>query len=112
AAGLSAPLVAASRSAVYLSLLPALVPLLLTLILAPSAGMLPGSAHLCLRAALAAVFLLVLLRLTLNQNDSLALLLAVRFNNEDLVQQLRSQIEVAARANPGKNPFTPPGPRR
>ena len=104
AAGLSAPLVAASRSAVYLSLLPALVPLLLTLMLAPSAGMLPGSAHLLL-AALAAAFLLVLLRLTLNQNDSLALLLAVRFNNEDLVQQLRSQIEVAARANQEKTRF-------
>jgi len=47
----------------------------------------------------------VLLRLTLNQNDSLALLLAVRFNNEDLVQQLRSQIEVAARANQEKTRF-------
>jgi two-component system, sensor histidine kinase len=104
-AGLSAPLVAASRSAVYLSLLPALAPLLLTLMLAPSAGMLPGSAHLLLLAALAAVFLVVLLRLTLNQNDALALLLAVRFHNEDLVQQLRSQIEVAARANQEKTRF-------
>ena len=104
-AGLSAPLVAASRSAVYVSLLPALVPLLLTLTLAPSAGILPGSQHLLLLAALAAAFLLVLLRLTLNQNDSLALLLAVRFHNEDLVQQLRSQIEVAARANQEKTRF-------
>jgi signal transduction histidine kinase len=104
-AGLSAPLVSASRSAVYLSLLPALVPLLLTLTLAPSAGMLPLSAHLLLLAALAAAFLLVLLRLTLNQNDSLALLLAVRFHNEDLVQQLRSQIVVAARANEEKTRF-------
>jgi len=39
------------------------------------------------------------------QNDSLALLLAVRFHNEDLVQRLRSQIEVAARANQEKTRF-------
>src|SRR5262249_16858501 len=35
----------------------------------------------------------------------LALLLAVRFHNEDLVQQLRSQIDVAARANQDKTRF-------
>jgi signal transduction histidine kinase len=104
-AALSAPLLAASRTAVYLALLPALVPLLLTLTLGPVTGALGVSANAVLLAALAAAFLLGLLRLTLNQNDSLALLLAVRFHNEDLVQQLRSQNEVAARANQEKTRF-------
>ena len=105
AAGLSAPLVAASRPAVYLSLVPSLAPLLVTLTLGPSLHLLPVSANELLLAALAASFLAVLLRLTLNQNDSLALLLAVRFHNEDLVGQLRAQIEVAARANQEKTRF-------
>ena len=103
--GLSAPLLVASRVAVYLSLLPALVPLLLTLTLGPSLGAWPVSANSLLLASLAAAFLMALLRLTLNQNDSLALFLAVRFNNEDLVRQLRSQVEVAARANQEKTRF-------
>jgi two-component system, sensor histidine kinase len=104
-AGISAPLVAASRPAVYLSLLPALVPVLSTLTLRPSTGALSGSATPAVLAGLALAFLLVLLRLILDQNDSLALLLAVSLRNEDLVQQLRSQIEVAARANQEKTRF-------
>jgi two-component system, sensor histidine kinase len=103
--GLTAPLLVASRAAVYLSLLPALVPLLVTLTLGPSLGAWPVSANSLLLASLAAAFLMALLRLTLNQNDSLALFLAVRFNNEDLVRQLRSQVEVAARANQEKTRF-------
>jgi len=103
--GLTAPLLVASRAAVYLSLLPALVPLLVTLTLGPSIGAWPVSANSLLLASLAAAFLMALLRLTLNQNDSLALFLAVRFNNEDLVRQLRSQVEVAARANQEKTRF-------
>src|SRR6185312_16729271 len=74
-AGLSAPLVAASRPAVYVSLLPALLPVLSTLTLRPVNGL--DSTTPLLLAALALAFLLVLLRLTLDQNDSLALLLAV-----------------------------------
>jgi two-component system, sensor histidine kinase len=105
AAGLSAPMVAASRLAVYLSLLPALGPLLLTLALRPAAGAVALSSNSLLLAVLAATFLFVLVRLTLAQNNSLALLLAVRFHNEDLVQQLRSQVEVAARANQEKTRF-------
>jgi signal transduction histidine kinase len=105
AAGLSAPLLAAWRPAVYLSLLPALLPLLATLAFRPSIGALPVSASSFLLASLAAAFLLVLERLTMAQNDSLALLLAVRFHNEDLVQRLRSQIEVAAHANQEKTRF-------
>jgi two-component system, sensor histidine kinase len=68
-------------------------------------GALPVSANSFLLASLAAAFLLVLERLTMAQNDSLALLLAVRFHNEDLVQRLRSQIEVAAHANQEKTRF-------
>ena len=103
AAGLSAPLLAAWRPAVYPSLLPALVPLLVTLAVTPAclpdlhelaaAGLARGSLPAGARA------------LTMAQNDSLALLLAVRFHNEDLVQQLRSQIDVAARANQEKTRF-------
>ena len=102
AASLSAPLVVAWRDAVHLSLIPALAPLLLTLLLGPMLG---GPAASLLLACLAAAFLLVLERMTLAQNDSLALLLAARFRNEDLVQQLRSQVDVAARANQEKTRF-------
>jgi two-component system, sensor histidine kinase len=105
AAGLAAPLLAASRPAVYLSLLPALLPLLSILALGPPTGVLSGAANAFLLAALTLAFLLVVLRLTLEQNDSLALLLAVRFHNEDLVQQLRAQIDVSVRANQEKTRF-------
>jgi signal transduction histidine kinase len=104
-AGLSAPLLAASRPAVHLSLLPALLPLLATLAILPLTGTLPLSFNALLLAVLAAAFLLVLDGLTLAQNDSLALLLAARFHNEDLVEQLRSQIDVAAAANQEKTRF-------
>ena len=104
-AGLSAPLVAASRPAVYLSLVPSLVPVLSALLLRPATGALSGSTTPLVLAVLALAFLLVLLRLSLDQNDSLALLLAVSSRNEDLVQRLRSQIAVVARANQEKTRF-------
>ena len=104
-AGLSAPLVAASRPAVYLSLLPALVPVLSALTLRTSSSALSGAATPLVLAVLALAFLLVLLRLILDQNNSLALLLVVSLRNEDLVRQLRSQIEVVARANEEKTRF-------
>jgi signal transduction histidine kinase len=104
-AGLSAPLVAAWRPAVYVSLLPALVPLVFTLAIRPLIGESPASANTVLLAALAAAFLLVLERLTMAQNDSLALQCAGQFRNEDLVRQLRSQIEVASHANEEKTRF-------
>jgi two-component system, sensor histidine kinase len=105
AASLCAPLVVAWRSAVYLSLIPAIAPLLIALALGPLIGGPPASANSFLLASLAGAFLVVLERLTMAQNDSLALLLAVRFHNEDLVQQLRSQVDVAARANQEKTRF-------
>jgi signal transduction histidine kinase len=104
AAGLSAPLLSAWRPAVYASLLPALVPLLLTLAVHTGSGS-QISTNALLLTSVTAAFMLLLERLTIAQNNSLALLLAVRFHNEDLVQQLRSQIDVAARANQEKTRF-------
>jgi two-component system, sensor histidine kinase len=104
AAGLSAPFLSAWRPAVYASLLPALVPLLVTLAVHTGSASQISTNALLLTSVTAAVMLL-LERLTIAQNNSLALLLAVRFHNEDLVQQLRSQIDVAARANQEKTRF-------
>jgi signal transduction histidine kinase len=98
AAGLSAPLVAASRPAIYLWLLPSVAPLLFALALY-------GSGEALVLAVLGSVFLAVLLRLVLEQNDSLGAGLAARFQNEDLVEQLRTQVDVAARANQEKTRF-------
>jgi len=98
AAGLTAPLLAASRAAIYLTLLPALGPLLV-------AHALLGSANALLLTVLAAAFLLAIMRLALEQNDALARGLGARFRNEDLVGQLREQVDVAARANQEKTRF-------
>jgi two-component system, sensor histidine kinase len=95
AAGLATQMVSAWRSAVYFSLLPAIVPLLVTL----------AARNNLLLAAIVAAFLVVLERFMISQNDSLALLLSVRVRNEDLVQQLRAQIDVAARAIEEKTRF-------
>jgi two-component system, sensor histidine kinase len=104
AAGLSAPLLSAWRPAVYASLLPALVPLLVTLAVhTGSASQI--STNALLLTSVTAAFMLLLERLTIAQNNSLAALLAARFHNEDLVQQLRSQVDVAARANQEKTRF-------
>jgi len=97
-AGLCVPLVAASRPAIYLSLVPSLGPLLLALAL-------QGSANAVLLAILAATFLVVLLHLALGQNDALTQGLVARLHNEDLVEQLRAQVELAARANQEKTRF-------
>ncbi len=104
AAGLSAPLISAWRPAVYASLLPALLPLLLTLAV-HARGATQISTNALLLTSVTAAFLLLLERLTVTQSNSLALLLAVRFHNEDLVRKLRSQIDVAARANQEKTRF-------
>ena len=98
AAGLSAPLVAAVRPAIYLWLLPALAPLLFALAL-------NGSGEAFVLAMLGSIFLALLLRLVLEQNDALTAGLAARFQNEDLVEQLRAQVEVAARASQEKTRF-------
>ena len=98
AAGLSAPLVAAVRPAIYLWLLPSVVPLLFALAA-------KGSGEALVLMALGSLFLLLLLRLVLEQNDALSAGLAARFQNEDLVRQLRTQVEVAARANQDKTRF-------
>jgi two-component system, sensor histidine kinase len=104
-AGLATPLLAAWRPAIYVSLLPSLVPLLLTLAVRPLTGQSQASTNTFLLAGLAAGFLLVLERLTMAQNDSLALQSAGQFRNDDLVRQLRAQIETADRANEEKTRF-------
>lgn len=98
AAGLSAPLVAAARPAIYLWMLPSVVPMLFALAAY-------GSGEALVLAVLGSTFLLVLLRLVLEQNDSLIAGLTARFQNEDLVQQLRAQVDLAARANQEKTRF-------
>jgi len=98
AAGLSAPLVAAARPAIYLWLLPGVLPLLFALAW-------QGSGEALVLAALGSAFVLVLLRIALEQNDSLAAGLAARFHSEDLVEQLKAQIDVAARASQDKTRF-------
>ena len=104
AAGLSAPLLSAWRPAVYASQLPALVPLL-TMLAVHTGSAYQISTNALLLTSVTAAFMLLLERLTIAQNNSLALLLAVRFHNEDLVQQLRSQVDVAAQANEEKTRF-------
>jgi signal transduction histidine kinase len=84
---LSVLLLSAWRPAIYAALIPALLPLLVMLLNRP------------LLAAMTAGLSLALERLSVAQNDSLSLLLAVRSHNEELVEQLRSQIATAARAN-------------
>jgi two-component system, sensor histidine kinase len=98
AAGLSAPLVAAARPAIYLWMLPSVVPMLIALAVY-------GSGEALVLAVLGSTFLLLLLRLVLEQNDSLVAGLTARFQNEDLVEQLRAQVELAARANQEKTRF-------
>ena len=98
AAGLSAPLVAAARPAIYLWMLPSVVPMLFALAVY-------GSGEALVLAVLGSTFLLLLLRLVLEQNDSLIAGLTARFQNEDLVQQLRAQVDLAARANQEKTRF-------
>ncbi|MBS0422446.1 MAG: hybrid sensor histidine kinase/response regulator [Proteobacteria bacterium] len=105
AAGLSTPLLCAWRPAIYASLIPSLIPLLVALAVRFLSLELPEATHPLLLAAVCTAFLVMVERLAAAQNDSLALLLAVRVRNEDLVQQLRSQIDVAARANEEKTRF-------
>ena len=97
-AGLSGPLVAAARPAIYLWLLPSVAPLLYALARY-------GSGEAVVLAILGVIFLVVLLRLALEQNDALSTGLAARFQNEDLVEQLRAQVDLAARASQEKTRF-------
>jgi two-component system, sensor histidine kinase len=90
--------VAAARPAIYLWLLPSVAPLLYALAR-------QGSGEAVLLALLGVIFLSVLLRLVLEQNDALSTGLAARFQNEDLVEQLRAQVDLAARASQAKTRF-------
>lgn len=104
-AALSTPLLAGWRPAIHASLIPSVAPLLVALGVKFLSTTLPEAMHPLLLAAVCTAFLVMVERLAIARNDSLTLLLAVRVRNEDLVQQLRSQIEVAARANEEKTRF-------
>jgi two-component system, sensor histidine kinase len=85
--GLSVPALSAWRPATYAVLIPAWLPLWATLLDRP------------LLAAVGAGLALALERLAVARHHSLELLLAARPHNEGMVQQLRSQIDTASRAN-------------
>ena len=103
AAGMSAPLLSASRAAVDILLLSSLGPLLL--LFAIRAALVSRAASDFVLAGVTGIFLLVLERLTVAQGDRYALLLAARFRNEELAHQLRSQGDLAARAIEEKTRF-------
>jgi two-component system, sensor histidine kinase len=103
AAGMSAPLLSASRAAVDILLLSSLGPLLL--LFAIRAALVSRAASDFVLAGVTGIFLLVLERLSVAQGDRYALLLAARFRNEELAHQLRSQGDLAARAIEEKTRF-------
>lgn len=92
------PTVAASRLAIYLWLVTLLLPLAARFLLADD----PTSNVL---GAVAAVFLVVQLRLALEQNELLTATMMARIQNEDLVARLREQMSLVARASAEKTRF-------
>jgi signal transduction histidine kinase len=97
-ASAATPTVAASRLAIYLWLVPLLLPLAARFLLAPD----PTSNVL---GVIAAVFLVVHLRLALEQNELLTATLLARVQNEELVTRLREQMTLVARASEEKTRF-------
>jgi signal transduction histidine kinase/CheY-like chemotaxis protein len=97
-ASAATPTVAASRLAIYLWLVPLLLPLAARFIL-------ENNATSALLGSIAAVFLVVHLRLALEQNELLTATMQARIQNEDLVARLREQMELVARASREKTRF-------
>jgi signal transduction histidine kinase len=92
------PIVAVSRLAIYLWLLPLLLPLSARFMFAAD-----PTAHVL--GAIAAVVLIVQLRLALEQNELLTATMLAHLQNEDLVAQLREQMSLVARASEEKTRF-------
>lgn len=92
------PIVAISRLAIHAWLVPLLLPLSVRFMLAPD-----PTAHVL--GAIAAVVLIVQLRLALEQNELLTATMLARLQNEDLVTQLRDQMRLVARASEEKTRF-------
>ncbi|HTT13079.1 MAG TPA: hybrid sensor histidine kinase/response regulator [Burkholderiaceae bacterium] len=92
------PMVAVSRFAIYLWLVPLLLPLAARFLTAadPTTNVL---------GMIAAVVLVVQLRLALEQNELLTATLLARLQNEDLVARLREQMNLVARASEDKTRF-------
>jgi signal transduction histidine kinase len=92
------PIVAVSRLAIYLWLVPLLLPLSARFLLAPD----PTTNVL---GMIAAVVLVVQLRLALEQNELLTATMLARLQNEDLVARLREQMSLVARTSEEKTRF-------
>jgi two-component system, sensor histidine kinase len=92
------PIVAVSRLAVYLWLLPLLLPLAARFLYAPDATS-------NVLGMVAAVVLVVQLRLALEQNELLTATMLARLQNDDLVMRLREQMSLVARASEEKTRF-------
>jgi signal transduction histidine kinase len=92
------PLVAVSRLAIYFWLVPLLLPLSARFLLAPDSTT-------NVLGMIAAVVLVVQLRLALEQNELLTTNMLARLQNEDLVARLREQMSLVARASEEKTRF-------
>ena len=92
------PIVAVSRLAIYLWLVPLLLPL-------SARFLLVGDPTSNVLGMIAAVVLLVQLRLALEQNELLTTTMLARLQNEDLVARLREQMRLVARASEDKTRF-------
>jgi signal transduction histidine kinase/CheY-like chemotaxis protein len=97
-ASAATPTVTAWRAAIYLWLIPVLMSLALRFLLEPDTTSI-------LFGGFAAVFLVVHLRIALEQHGLLAATLKARVENEDLVRRLREQMQLVARASQDKTRF-------
>jgi signal transduction histidine kinase len=97
-ASAATPILSVSRLAIYLWLVPLLLPLAVRFLLAPD----PTADVL---GAIAAVVLVVQMRLALEQNELLTATMLARIQNEDLVARLRDQMRLVARASEEKTRF-------
>lgn len=92
------PIVAVSRLAIYLWLVPLLLPL-------SARFLITGDPTTNVLGAVAAVVLIVQLRLALEQNELLTATMLARLQNEDLVARLREQMSLVARTSEDKTRF-------
>ncbi|HUN94193.1 MAG TPA: ATP-binding protein [Burkholderiaceae bacterium] len=97
-ASIATPLLAGSRPAIYVSLVPSVLPLVWGLARMPDAAA-------PLLAACGAVLSLLVLRLALERNELLASTESARILNESLVEQMRLQVDITERAIHDKTRF-------
>lgn len=92
------PIVAVSRLAIYLWLVPLLLPL-------SARFLITGDPTTNVLGAVAAVVLIVQMRLALEQNELLTATMLARLQNEELVARLREQMSLVARTSEDKTRF-------